>query len=48
MRKPRFWRSWLNPSLKWGDKIRHKESNKDDVYVISKVYDDAYGIVGLP
>ena len=39
---------FVKPKFKVGDKIRHKESNKDDVYVISKVYDDAYGIVGLP
>ena len=38
----------VKPKFKVGDRIRHKESNKDDVYVISKVYDDAYGIVGLP
>ena len=38
----------VEPKFKVGDRIRHKESNKDDVYVISKVYDDAYGVVGLP
>ena len=38
----------VKPKFKVGDRIRHKESNKDDVYVISKVYNDAYGIVGLP
>ena len=28
--------------------IRHKKTNKDDVYEISKVYDDSYGIAGFP
>ena len=35
------------PKFKVGDKIRHKETNKDDVYEISKVYDDSYGLVGF-
>ena len=37
----------IKPKFKVGDKIRHKETNKDDVYEISKVYDDSYGIVGF-
>ena len=35
------------PKFKVGDRIRHKEANKDDVYEISKVYDDSYGIAGF-
>ena len=34
------------PKFKVGDRIRYKEANKDDVYEISKVYADSYGIVG--
>ena len=37
----------IKPKCKVGDIIRHKETNKDDVYEISKVYDDSYGIVGF-
>ena len=37
----------IKPKFKVGDVIRHKETNKDDVYKISKVYDDSYGIVGF-
>ena len=37
----------IKPKFKVGDMIRHKETNKDDVYEISKVYDDSYGIVGF-
>ena len=37
----------IKPKFKVGNRIRHKETNKDDVYVISKVYDDSYGIVGF-
>ena len=37
----------IKPKFKVGDKIRHKETNKDDVYEISKVYDNSYGIVGF-
>ena len=37
----------IKPKFKVGDIIRHKETNKDDVYEISKVYDDSYGIVGF-
>ena len=39
----------VKPKFKVGDRIRHKEANKDDVYdeyEISKVYADSYGIVG--
>lgn len=48
----KFTAPWYNkesikPKFKVGDKIRHKETNKDDVYEISKVYDDSYGIVGF-
>ncbi len=35
------------PKFKVGDKIRHKVTNKADVYEISKVYDDSYGLVGF-
>lgn len=35
----------IEPKFKVGDKIRHKVTNKDDVYEISKVYDDSYGLV---
>ena len=35
------------PKFKVGDRIRHKTTNKDDVYEISKVYDDSYGLVGF-
>lgn len=34
----------VKPKFKVGDRIRHKKTNKDDVYEISKVYDDSYGI----
>lgn len=37
----------IKPKFKVGDRIRHKETNKDDVYEISKVYDDSYGIDGF-
>ena len=37
----------IKPKFKVGDKIRHKETNKDDVYEISKVYDDSYELVGF-
>lgn len=37
----------IEPKFKAGDKIRHKETNKDDVYEISKVYADSYGLVGF-
>ena len=37
----------IKPKFKVGDRIRHKETNKDDVYEISKVYDDTYGIAGF-
>ena len=37
----------VKPKFMVGDMIRHKETNKDDVYEISKVYDDSYGIVGF-
>lgn len=48
----KFTAPWYNkesikPKFKVGDRIRHKETNKDDVYEISKVYDDSYGIVGF-
>ena len=38
----------IKPKFKVGDIIRHKETNKDDVYEISKVYDDSYVIAGFP
>ena len=37
----------IKPKFKVGDIIRHKESNKDDVYRISIIYDDSYGIAGF-
>lgn len=37
----------IEPRFKVGDRVRHKETNKDDVYEISKVYDDSYGIDGF-
>ena len=37
----------VKPKFKVGDIIRHKETNKNDVYEISKVYDDSYAIVGF-
>ena len=37
----------VKPKFKVGDRIRHKETNKHDVYEISKVYDDSYGITGF-
>lgn len=33
------------PKFKVGDRIRHKVTNKGNVYEISKVYDDSYGLV---
>ena len=35
------------PKFKVGDKIRHKTTNKNDIYEISKVYDDSYVLVGF-
>lgn len=35
----------IKPKFKVGDKVRHKSTNKDDIYEISKVYDDSYGLV---
>ena len=35
----------VKPKFKVGDKIRHKTNNKDDIYEISAVYDDFYGLV---
>ena len=37
----------IQPKFKVGDRVRHKETNRDDVYEISKVYDDSYGIAGF-
>ena len=37
----------IKPKFKVGDIIRHKETNKNDVYKISKVYNDSYGIAGF-
>ena len=36
----------IKPKFKVGDRIRHKDTNKDDVYEISKVYDNSYGLFG--
>lgn len=44
---PWYNKELIKPKFKVGDRIRHKETNKDDVYEISKVYDDSYGIVGF-
>ena len=46
-KKDKFDKKMVKPKFKVGDRIRHKETNKDDVYEISKVYDDSYGIVGF-
>ena len=48
-REQRDWSKFKDkkPKFKVGDRIRHKETNKDDVYEISKVYDDSYGIAGF-
>ena len=37
----------IEPKFKVGDRIRHKVTNKDDVYEITKVYDDSYSIAGF-
>lgn len=37
----------VEPKFKVGDRIRHKVTNKDNVYKITKVYDDSYGIAGF-
>ena len=37
----------IEPKFKVGDRIRHKVTNKDNVYEITKVYDDSYGIAGF-
>ena len=40
------WEDFVPPyKFKVGDKIRHKTNNKDDIYEISAVYDDFYGLV---
>lgn len=36
----------IKPKFKVGDRVRHKTTNKDAVYEISKIYDDSYGLVG--
>ena len=48
-KKQRDWSKFKPKKRKFkvGDRIRHKETNKDDVYEISKVYDDSYGIAGF-
>lgn len=38
----------VKPKFKVGDMVRHKKTNRDDVYEISKVYCDSYGIDGFP
>ena len=37
----------VEPKFKVGDRIKHKVTNKDNVYEITKVYDDSYGIAGF-
>ena len=36
----------IKPKFKVGDIIRHKGADKGDVYEISKVYNDSYGLFG--
>lgn len=36
----------IKPKFKVGDRVRHKTTNKDDIYEISKIYDDSYGLDG--
>ena len=38
----------VKPKFKVGDMVRHKKTNRDDVYEISKVFDDSYCIDGFP
>lgn len=38
----------VKPKFMVGDMIRHKDTNKDDVFEIIKVYCDSYGIDGFP
>ena len=38
----------VKPKFKVGDMVRHKKTNRDDVYEISKVYEDSYCIDGFP
>ena len=38
----------IQPKFKVGDMVRHKKTNRDDVYEISKVFDDSYCIDGFP
>lgn len=35
----------IEPKFKVGDRIRHKTTNTDIIYEISKIYDDSYGLV---
>lgn len=35
----------VQPKFKVGDRIRHKTANENNIYEISKVYDDSYGLV---
>ena len=37
----------VKPKFKVGDRVRRKGTNKDNVYEITKVYDESYGIAGL-
>lgn len=37
----------IKPKFKVGDRIRHRVTNKDDVYEIERVYDNSYGLVGF-
>ena len=37
----------IEPKFKVGDRIRHKTNNKDEIYEISKVYNDYYEIVNF-
>ena len=49
----KFTASWykeeklVKPKFKVGDRVRRKGTNKDNVYEITKVYDESYGIAGL-
>ena len=37
----------VKPKFKVGDRVRRKGTNKDNVYEITKVYDESYGIADL-
>ena len=47
-KKEKFDKNMVKPKFKVGDRIRHKETNRDNIYEISKVYNNSYGIDGSP